>query len=107
MLILSRRPMESIRIGADIRVRILSLKGNQIRLGIIAPGEVIDREEIYERKQREAGAEKFGSLPSDSNDRSTERSRLPASETAPYKIMRGVWHRCAVAALIDAAVKPI
>ena len=62
MLILSRRLKESIRIGSDIRVTILSLKGNQIRLGIIAPGEVvIDREEIYERKRREASAKESGS----------------------------------------------
>jgi carbon storage regulator len=37
MLVLSRRIGEEIVIGDDIRVTILSIKGKQIRLGIMAP----------------------------------------------------------------------
>ena len=45
---------ESVCIGPDIRVTVLSIKGNQIRLGITAPDNVvIDREEVHQRKQRE------------------------------------------------------
>jgi carbon storage regulator len=57
MLILTRRPHESIRIGPRIRVTVLGFKGSQVRIGIEAPPDVtIDREEIWERKQQEAPA---------------------------------------------------
>lgn len=49
MLVLTRRPMESIRIGDDIEIIIYGIKGNQVRLGISAPEYLsIDREENYE-----------------------------------------------------------
>ncbi len=50
MLIFTRRIGEEIRIGDDIRLRIIDIKGKQVRLGIEAPPEVIiHREEIYRR----------------------------------------------------------
>jgi carbon storage regulator len=50
VLIFTRRIGEEIRIGDDIRVRIIDIKGKQVRLGIEAPLEVIvHREEIYLR----------------------------------------------------------
>ena len=50
VLIFTRRVGEEIRIGNDIRVRILEVKGKQVRLGIEAPPDVIiHREEIYLR----------------------------------------------------------
>lgn len=52
MLILSRRTDESIVIGDDVTITILSVKGKQVRIGITAPSEVsVHREEIYERIQ--------------------------------------------------------
>ena len=61
MLILTRRPHESIRLGSRIRITVLGFKGNQVRIGIEAPPDVsIDREEIWERKQLEARARKDG-----------------------------------------------
>ena len=54
MLILTRRPLESIRIGSRIRITVLGFKGSQVRLGIEAPPDVsVDREEIWERKKHE------------------------------------------------------
>ena len=48
MLILTRKPGESIYIGDDIKVTIVELKGHQIRVGIDAPKDLrIYREEIY------------------------------------------------------------
>ena len=50
MLILTRRVQEAIMIGDDVTVTVLSVKGNQVRLGIDAPRNVeVHREEIYHR----------------------------------------------------------
>jgi carbon storage regulator len=57
MLILSRRLDEVVRISDVIRIHVLGIKGHQVRLGIEAPPEiVVDREEIYLRKQEELKA---------------------------------------------------
>lgn len=52
MLILTRRIGESIRIGDDVTVVVLEVKGSQVRLGVEAPkGVAIDRQEIRLRKE--------------------------------------------------------
>ena len=54
MLILSRRPGESLTIGDNIVVTVVSINGNQIRLGIEAPREVrVLRDEIYKALRAE------------------------------------------------------
>jgi carbon storage regulator len=54
MLILTRRIGESVMIGDDVKISVLGIKGNQIRLGISAPREVaVHREEIFQRIQSE------------------------------------------------------
>lgn len=60
MLILTRRTGETIMIGDEITVTVLSVQDNQVRLGINAPKDVdVHREEIYERIQSEKhGGEK-------------------------------------------------
>lgn len=57
MLILTRKPNETINIGNEIRVTVLGVKGNLVRIGIDAPAEVpVNREEIHLRKQAENAA---------------------------------------------------
>lgn len=50
MLILSRRVGETIKIGNEITVTVVEVKGNQVRVGVQAPRQVtVHREEIQER----------------------------------------------------------
>ena len=54
MLILARRVGEIIRINDDISVQVLSVSGQQVKLGVVAPETVaVHREEIYQRIQAE------------------------------------------------------
>lgn len=50
VLSVTRRVGEVIRIGDDITVTVLAIKGSQARIGIAAPGSVsVHREEVYVR----------------------------------------------------------
>ena len=69
MLILTRRPGESILIGDDIEVTITSIDQNKVRVGIKSPAQIpIYREELYRRIQKEnraaalIGKDEFESL---------------------------------------------
>jgi carbon storage regulator len=48
MLVLTRRPGQSVYIGDDVKITLVEIKGNQVRIGVEAPPSVrIFREEIY------------------------------------------------------------
>ncbi|GAA5443413.1 translational regulator CsrA [Microbulbifer sp. NBRC 101763] len=54
MLILNRRTGENLRIGENVSITILEVKGNQVRVGIIAPKTLaVHREEIYRRIKKQ------------------------------------------------------
>ncbi|MGB7567650.1 MAG: carbon storage regulator CsrA [Chitinivibrionales bacterium] len=54
MLVLTRKLGESIRIGDTITVKIVDLDSRHVKLGIEAPKNIsVNREEIYERIQKE------------------------------------------------------
>ena len=56
MLVLTRREDESLAIGPDIVVTVLSIKGGQVRLGVDAPPDVrIFREELLEEFEESEG----------------------------------------------------
>ena len=59
MLILTRKVGERLMIGDDISVTVLSVKGNQVRVGVQAPADIaVHREEIYNRIQNELNDQK-------------------------------------------------
>ena len=69
MLILSRRAGESVKIGDEVTVTVLGVRGFQVRLGFAAPQDVaVHREEVYLRLQADGSAnvhanETIGDLP--------------------------------------------
>ncbi|MCY4200098.1 MAG: carbon storage regulator CsrA [Gammaproteobacteria bacterium] len=73
MLILTRRLGESVLIGDQIRVKVLSVRGAQVRLGIDAPRDVqVNRDEVVDpdlKDEREAARE--------ASQQSTRGSRRP------------------------------
>ncbi len=55
MLVLTRKPNQSIMIGDDIEVSVLSVVGEKVRIGIHAPHDIpVFRTEIYVEIQRES-----------------------------------------------------
>lgn len=54
MLVLTRKSEEGILIGDNIRIVVVEVKGNQVRLGIEAPPNLaVYREEVYRKIQEE------------------------------------------------------
>jgi len=54
MLVLTRKPNQSIMIGDDIEVSVLSVVGEKVRIGIHAPHDIpVFRTEIYVEIQRD------------------------------------------------------
>jgi carbon storage regulator len=57
MLVLTRKPGQSIMIGDGVEVQVLSVAGEKVRLGITAPRDVsIFRNEVYDRIESENSA---------------------------------------------------
>jgi carbon storage regulator len=98
MLVLTRKPGQSIIIGDGIEVEILSVAGEKIRVGISAPRDVeIFRHEVYERieQEREAAREAAAVAASagapegaDPADNGTLRSPS-AARAEPPRLARG------------------
>ena len=54
MLVLSRQKDESIMIGDDVEITIVDVRGDKVRLGIVAPRDTsVHRKEVYEAIQKE------------------------------------------------------
>ena len=65
MLILARRPGESIYLGENIRITVLSMQGKQVKLGLDIPADTtVYREGIYKRAEEE----NKGAIPSNNED---------------------------------------
>ena len=83
MLILTRKPGESLYIGDNVKVTIVEIKGHQIRVGIDAPPELrIYREEIYLQilEENKSAAQLSADSPSDLGSVATAwKSKKPSS----------------------------
>ena len=56
MLVLSRKRNQTIRIGDDIVITIVDIRGDKVRVGIEAPSNIpVHRSEIYDAIRAEAG----------------------------------------------------
>ena len=59
MLVLTRNTGETINIGNDVEVTVLGVKGEQVRIGIKAPDDiVVNREEVHKRIHAEINGNK-------------------------------------------------
>jgi carbon storage regulator len=75
MLVLTRRTNQSIMIGEDVEISILSVSGEKVRIGIDAPSDVpVFRKEVYLRIEAEKDGES-GEL----------NGRLPSTEKRPQR----------------------
>jgi carbon storage regulator len=64
VLVLTRKSNQSIMIGDEIEVSVLSVMGDKVRIGIQAPRSVpVFRREVYLEIQREQAEELLGELP--------------------------------------------
>jgi carbon storage regulator len=64
MLVLSRQRDESIIIGDEIKITIVDIRGDKVRLGIEAPTAIpVHRQEVYEAIQRENRRSEAGEAP--------------------------------------------
>lgn len=53
MLVLTRKLEEAVQVGDDITVKVLEIRGDQVRLGIAAPRRIpVLRQEIYDEIRR-------------------------------------------------------
>jgi carbon storage regulator len=64
MLVLTRRVGESIVIAEDIRIAVVSIRGDRVRIGVAAPADVrVDRLEIHERRAAAAEEAEYHQVP--------------------------------------------
>jgi carbon storage regulator len=77
MLVLTRKPGQSIMIGDGVEVQVLSVAGEKVRLGITAPRDIsIFRNEVYDRIE----SEQEGSGGGDEGDGQTNAAVADALE---------------------------
>jgi carbon storage regulator len=83
MLVLTRKPGQSIMIGDGVEIQVLSVAGEKVRLGVTAPREIgIYRNEVYERiagEREEASVEE-----EETDDENSERPK--AGRFAPGQV---------------------
>jgi carbon storage regulator len=83
MLVLSRKLNQSIEIGDDVHIVVVSIDRDTVKLGIQAPREVpVHRTEVYQEIQRANRAAVPGTIPDPSPAAATP-ARLKSGRQAP------------------------
>lgn len=87
MLVLSRKPQETIIVDGRISITVVEVRGNQVRLGIQAPKDVIvQRQELRQRPEQRGAGQHEVVLPlvraPKSDFRSATTEELFSAETA-------------------------
>jgi len=83
MLVLSRQRDETIMIGENIAVTVVDIRGDKVRLGIEAPGEIpVHRREVYEAIQREKRSAANGA-PSTGDPSARAQAATPPGTSSP------------------------
>ena len=107
MLILTRRPGESVKIGDDITITVLAVRGNQLRLGFTAPQNVsVHREEVYQRIQAEKVTDILQARTANPALRLVERSAQRSAE-ADFAVPRTCSNASGEATTVDASAHSI
>lgn len=78
MLVLTRRVGEEIVIDGDIRVTVLEVRGNQVRLGIVAPQDVRVLRQELERRPANLSDAPLARVLSEAKQTSRSDSRIMA-----------------------------
>jgi len=102
MLVLSRQRDEAIIIGDDVEVTVVDIRGDKVRLGVVAPKKVsVHRKEVYDaiRRENRAAAQITPEDLTAANLPDPIRRRL---QVAPPADVSGVAVRLATAADLDA-----
>ena len=87
MLVLTRKSNQSIMIGDDIEVTVLSIMGEKVRIGIQAPRDIpVFRKEVYLEIQQERGRDL---APPACGPRSTQRCTASAARSRAGPASRG------------------
>ena len=82
MLVLTRKENESIMIGNEIEVKVLDLKDNQVKIGIVAPRAVaVHRREVYLAIQAENAQAAANSQAGKRRSRTATESQKARAET--------------------------
>ena len=83
MLVLSRKKNEAILINDDIEIVVVEIRGDKVRLGIVAPQQVpVHRREVYDAIKRSQAAEDGVTVATSSVenlDQAIGRTQLPTS----------------------------
>ncbi|MGZ4279686.1 MAG: carbon storage regulator CsrA [Solirubrobacteraceae bacterium] len=78
MLVLTRKSNQSIMIGDDIEVSVLSIMGEKVRVGIQAPRDIpVFRKEVYLEIQQERAKEMAGANVREEVDQALRKLREP------------------------------
>ena len=81
MLVLTRKVDQPIRINDNIEIRVLEIRGNRVRLGIVAPSEVtIVRKEALETRNSRTHVEVEPTCQLNEDDPSIEPNPLPGTD---------------------------